>query len=384
MKVAIFSVVLNIHQVGIADELFELTDHDFVFVELEKPVGLNNKGGSEDFSSRPYLLQSWRDADSEAKAMEVARKSEVVILGGHMALKYQIERLKENRLTFEMGERWLKHWQSCFSPRLLKNIWNYHIRGWKNRPLYKLCSSSYCANDQYLFRTFKGRCYKWGYFTKVEEINIEDLIDLKHNEKPMLMWCARFLDWKHPEMVVKLARRLRENNYDVQIDMYGTGVERSKVESLAIELGVDDMISFKGNVPNENIISAMHKHDIFLFTSDKNEGWGAVLNEAMSNGCTVVASCDIGAVPFLIKDGENGMVFHSKSIYSLFEKVVYLLDHPAKRIEMSLNAYRSMRDLWSPRQAAINFLQLTKNLLAGKDTSIDEGPCSKAYPYKYK
>ena len=60
MKVAIFSVVLNIHQVGIADELFELTDHDFVFVELEKPVGLNNKGGSEDFSSRPYLLQSWR------------------------------------------------------------------------------------------------------------------------------------------------------------------------------------------------------------------------------------------------------------------------------------------------------------------------------------
>lgn len=380
MKIAIFSVVLNIHQVNIADELYELTGHSFVFVELEKSVGLNNKGGSEDFSTRPYLLQSWRDVDSENKAMEIARNAEVVIFGGYMALKYQIERLKEDRLTFEMGERWFKHWQSFFSPRLLKNIWNYHIRGWKNCPLYKLCSSAYCANDQYLLQTFKRRCYKWGYFTKVEDINIEDMINLKPQDRPALMWCARFLDWKHPEMVVKLAHHLKENNYDVQIDMYGTGVEMPKVKSMANALGVEEMVVFKGSVPNAEIISAMQKHDIFLFTSDRNEGWGAVLNEAMSNGCTVVASNAIGSVPFLVKDGENGLIYKSRSVESLYEKVEFLLRHPDERRKMANRAYSTMRDVWSPRQAAVNLLSLIDNLQKGKDSSIKEGPCSKALP----
>lgn len=380
MKLAIFSVVLNIHQVCIADELYELTGHDFVFVELEKSIGLNNKGGSEDFSTRPYLLQSWRDVDSETKAMEIARNAEVVIFGGYMALKYQIERLKEDRLTFEMGERWLKHRQSFFSPRLLKNIWNYHIRGWKNRPLYKLCSSSYCANDQYLLQTFKRRCYKWGYFTKVENVNIEDIIYLNPQDRPALMWCARFLDWKHPEMVVKLAHRLKENNYDVQIDMYGIGVEMSKVKSMASALGVEKMVVFKGNVPNAELLSAMQKHDIFLFTSDRNEGWGAVLNESMSNGCAVVASNAIGSVPFLVKDGENGLIFKSRSVESLYEKVDFLLRHPDERRKMANRAYYTMRDVWSPRQAAVNLLSLIDNLQKGKDSSIKEGPCSKALP----
>ena len=49
----------------------------------------------------------------------------------------------------------------------------------------------------------------------------------------------------------------------------------------------------------------MEKSEIFLFTSDKGEGWGAVLNESMNSACAVVASHAIGSVPFLLKDGEN-------------------------------------------------------------------------------
>ena len=194
------------------------------------------------------------------------------------------------------------------------------------------------------------------------------------------MWCARFLDWKHPEMVVTLAHRLKENNYDVQIDMYGTGIEMSKVKSMANALGVEEMVVFKGNVPNAEIICAMQKHDIFLFTSDKNEGWGAVLNEAMSNGCAVVASNAIGSVPFLVKDGENGLIFKSRSVESFYEKVEFLLRHPDERRKMANRAYYTMREVWSPRQAAVNLLSLTDNLKKGKDSSIKEGPCSKALP----
>ena len=380
MNIAVFSVILNIHQVNIADELYELTEHNFVFVELEKPTEQNKKGGIDDFSSKPYLLQAWKDSKNEARAMRIACSVDVAIFGGHMALKYQIERLKENRLTFEMGERWLKHWQSLFSPRLLKNIWNYHVRGWRSKPFYKLCSSAYAVNDQYLLGTFRNRCYKWGYFTKVDDINVESLIATRKTDNPTIMWCARFLGWKHPELVIHLARRLKDNGYDVLIDMFGGGQELKPTMELCKDLDVRDMICFKGNVSNYEIRQAMRNHDIFLFTSDRNEGWGAVLNEAMSNGCAVVASHEIGSVPYLIDDGKNGLLFRSEDINSLYEKVISLIANPFKRGEMSVLAYKTMKDIWSPRNAALNLIQLSANLLKGHKSFIDKGPCSISYP----
>ena len=56
----------------------------------------------------------------------------------------------------------------------------------------------------------------------------------------------------------------------------------------------------------------MKKHHIYCLTSDKNEGWGAVLNEAMSSGCCPVSSIEAGATPYLVKDGVNGFSFDLK------------------------------------------------------------------------
>ena len=39
------------------------------------------------------------------------------------------------------------------------------------------------------------------------------------------------------------------------------------------------------------------------------EGWGAVLNEAMNSGCACIASHAIGSAGFLIEHGENGFVY---------------------------------------------------------------------------
>ena len=99
-------------------------------------------------------------------------------------------------------------------------------------------------------------------------MNIENIIKSRHNsgealsEKVTIMWCARFLDWKHPELVVQLAHRLKTDGYKVQIDMYGTGVELRSVKALSQDLSVQDMISFKGNVSNDEILKSMRKHDI--------------------------------------------------------------------------------------------------------------------------
>lgn len=164
--------------------------------------------------------------------------------------------------------------------------------------------------------------------------------------------------------------------------MYGSGIELDNTKILAKRLGVDDVVSFKGDTPNEKVLQAMREHEIFLFTSDKNEGWGAVANEAMSNGCVLVGSSVIGSIPFLVEDGVNGCIFQSEDVGSLTAKVEWLLQHPKERQCMAAKGYATMNEMWSPRHAAERFLNLVDCLSEGKETPFANGPCSKAVALK--
>ena len=80
----------------------------------------------------------------------------------------------------------------------------------------------------------------------------------------------------------------------------------------------------------------MEKCHIHLFTSDYLEGWGAVVNEAMNSGCVEVANVEVGAAPFLINHGENGLVYKDGSYEDMERQIKFLLDHPAKASKMGM------------------------------------------------
>lgn len=378
MKLVFFCNVFNHHQVDVADELYKLLGGNYVFVTTTKI--LNNKGGTKDYSTRPYLLGSCKSNKAYQKAMSLAMSAEICVFSGHEALPFQRARMRrKGLLSFDMGERLLKRgWWNLISPKILEMLLSYHLGGWGKKPLYKLCSGGFVADDQYKLKTFKGKCYKWGYFTEVKDFK-NDRFKLKLLDKSVsLMWCARFIDWKHPELVVELAKKLKVDGYNFQLDMYGDGKMKPSIRKLINTLELADCVSLKGNVPNEQIKEAMANHDIFLFSSNELEGWGVVANEAMSNKCCLVASDMIGAVPFLMNDGYNGMVFKSRDEDSLYEKVKHLIDHPAKRRMMAEQGHQDMANIWSPKQAAANLLSLIKDIQNGQVSSIKEGPCSNA------
>jgi len=378
MKLVFFCNILNHHQVGVADELYKLLGKNYAFVVTTK--FMHNKGAIEDYSTRPYLVRSCETKKSSEKAMSLALNSEVCVFSGYGALPFEKARMRKGLFSFDMGERMLKRgWLNLTSPRILKMLLSYHLGGWGKKPIYKLCCGGFVASDQYKLNTFKGKCYKWGYFTKVKNQKKRERFKLKQfNETVSLMWCARFIDWKHPELAVKLAKKLKVDGYNFQLDMYGDGKMKSTIQKLIDAFGLNDCVYLKGNVPNEQIQEAMANHDIFLFPSDKREGWGVVANEAMSNKCCLVVSGEIGAVAYLVKEGVNGMVFKSKSVDSLYQQVKCLIDHPAERMAIAEQGYQDMVSLWNPKHAAESLLTLIKDIQNGQVTSIQEGPCSKA------
>lgn len=378
MKLAFFWNYLNHHQVCIADALYGLLGEDFVFVTTLPRDERELKGGL-DYSSRPYCILAAESPDKHLKALEYARIADVCVFGA-CSQKYAVERAKQKDcgLAFECGERWLKRgWLNVLSPVLLK-WWLNYMRYYRKKPFFKLCSSAFTKVDDEKLGCYINRHYKWGYFTKTNiSVNNKDF-EVEKQRKIRLMWCARFLKLKHPEVAIKMAKEIKGKGYRFILDFYGSGEEENRMKDLVKKDNLNDVISFHGNRPNEEILKAMQNHDVFLFTSNRLEGWGAVVNEAMANGCVVISADCIGSTAYLIKDGYNGFGYRDKDVSSLTEKVEWLINHPKELELMGRNARNTLDNVWSPQTAAKNLLLLIDAIYKREEPCWIEGPCSKA------
>ena len=169
MKLVFYSLILNNHQANVADELWELTGHQYCFVELANLQAEHKKGDTRNYDECPYLLRAWESDANWQKAMELARTAECCVFSGVQALPFQKERMKLGLLSFDMSERWLKQGlKNVLSPAISKMFLVYWMGGCKSKPLYKLCCSAFAAGDHYKLGMYKDKCYKWGYFTKVD------------------------------------------------------------------------------------------------------------------------------------------------------------------------------------------------------------------------
>lgn len=381
MKLVFITNYIHHHQIPLADEFYRLLGDGYKYIATDALPDWLIKGGYDPSISRPYVIRAYENDLNRRDAKQLVNDADVVIVGSAPE-EYVEKRIEAGELTFRYSERWFKKKPWFLSgPHAWFNLWHDHIR-YRNKPLYMLAASAYTCRDVYAVGAYKNKVFKWGYFTKVEDFPLEASANFcasSEEAEVHIMWCARFLRWKHPELPILLAKRLKENGYKFVLDMYGSGTELEPTKRLASELGVLDVVRFLGNLPNDEILKQMRRHEIFLFTSDKNEGWGAVLNESMSNGCAVVASNMIGAVPFLVEDGVNGLIFQSESIASLESKVESLLTNQKFRQRLAENAVVTMRTLWSPNNAAQQFLQLVQAINNHDINSVAKnGPCSQA------
>lgn len=377
MKLVFFCNYLNHHQVLVADELYRLLGSGYAFVATLPRNEKELKGGA-DYSSRPYCILAAESAESHERALDYARTADVCVFGA-CSQEYAVCRAVHHPggLSFECGERWLKRgWLNVLSP-VLRTWWLNYYRYYRKANFFKLCSGAFAAGDDRLLGAYKDRHYKWGYFSEVP-FEYSHLGNEMSGKPIRLMWCARFIWWKHPELAIECAKRLKTEGYEFLLDMYGDGVLRPNIERRIRKEDLSDKVKFRGNVSNNKIREAMKESDIFLFTSDRQEGWGVVANEAMAAGCCLVASDRIGAAPYLIRDGLNGYMFRDGNACSLFKMAKHLIDYPKERMGMAEQARKDMINIWSPRNAAESLLQLVDDLQNERGVSVKEGPCSKA------
>lgn len=375
MKIVFLSNFLNHHQLPICLEFQKKIGDNFKFIATTNIFEEQLKLGYEDMNHKyKFVVCAYESTESLKRAKKLCDEADVVITGSAPEW-YLKKRKKENKMIFRYSERPLKRGLEPvkYIPRLIK--WNFLNPCYKK--IYMLCASAYTSTDYSKFGLFKGKCYKWGYFPEVKLQNVEEVFKNKNSKGYVsILWVGRFIDIKHPETAIEIARKLKEAGKNFQLDIIGGGELQNTISNIIEKQNLTDCVHVLGTMPPDKVREHMENADIFMFTSDFNEGWGAVLNEAMNSCCAVVASHAIGSVPFLIKNGYNGFIYNNANIEDAFGKVCELVDNCEKRRLFGENAYYTLQKTWNAHVAVERLLKLFEGLMNGNYMEIKEGPCS--------
>lgn len=376
MKIVIVSNFINHHTEALCRELYGILGDGFAFVETKASEDSANafKMGyayyiaNSENEEKPWLIRGF---SSRENAMQLIFDADAV-LTANCSDDWVLPRLKAGKLTFRAHERWYRESLHRYNmPRAVLGGWLHHGRF---PSLYLLSASAYTAADAASVGCFKGKAYRWGYFPEFREYTEEQIEEKKAKDKPLILWAGRFIDCKRAVDALTVCKTLSDEGYDFNLHIAGSGPEEAALKDAAKDMG--NTVRFLGVLSPEQLRDEMERSDIFLFTSDFKEGWGAVLNEAMNSCCAVVASHAAGATPYLINDGVNGLIYPCGDLDAMTLRLRELLDSPTMRGEMGFRAYETIRDMWSPKQAAQRLVRLCECLPKGKPAPESDGPCS--------
>lgn len=372
MKIVFCSNYFNRHQKALCDELFALCDGDFTFVETAPMREERRKMGYE-IPRASYVLRTFESEDEASEVQKRILEADAVIHGSAPETLLR-ERKRASKLVLRYAERPLRGGKEIlkYLPRLL--VW--HLRNPQKKPFYLLCASAYTAADFSRFFLYKNRAFRFGYFPAFSEKMPSETP--RQKTAPRLLFCARLIELKHPELVLNAAKRLSDEGYDFLLDFIGDGESKAALQECVQEYDLQARVRFLGTLPQESVREHMNNAEIFLFTSDRREGWGAVLWEAMESGLAVLASHAAGSTPFLVQNGKNGLIFQSENEEDFYRKLRRLLEDDALCKTLGTAARQTISSEWNARVAAERLLTLCRALLCGEDANalFSEGPCS--------
>ena len=325
---------------------------DYTFVSLLSVDGIVGRSSLD--NEYPFVLKEYENAEASTLAMRHVLEDEIVVFGD-MAGKerYVRARAETGKPFFRYAERLLKRgdWWRFALPKIYRT-WDRFGR-YKNANMRVLCASAYTARDLSMFGFPTDKCLKWGYFPQTQ---IQDQPTESNNQLPRykaLCSAQRLIPWKRVDLQLHALQRTLAHGFETHLTIAGDGPERAKLEALSQKLGLTDHVTFLGEISHSDVLKLMQDNGIFLATSNRNEGWGATINEAMSMSCCVIASEEMGSVPYLIQDGKNG--FSTSEGESVSNKILQALLNPELTRKLGERAKKTVDGAWSAREAAFRF-----------------------------
>lgn len=427
MKLLYITIFDNHYQRAVARELADLLGERAFRFATTSPLSPDRAelGWTGPATQADWMLYPWQDAKQQREFHKWNLKADVVVNGLRNPQLFE-DRVRSGKLTFYMSERWFKPSLLPARGNRLGDVWLPSLLGnrtgrlrmlspqfrrmatrfrnlSRNPCFHYLAIGSHAATDIQRLSPqwtadgheqagagqvaasdtenevcgpirisnaalFPGRMWLWGYFPSVGKTPYAE----RANAVPVIVWAGRMLPWKRLDLLIRAAHRLRNRSLAFRLVLIGGQFEKERLVRKVRALGLHDCVEFVPFLPPSDVRRRMRASDIFVLPSDGSEGWGCVLNEAMAEGCAVVASASAGAAPVLVRPGVNGVMRQSNNAEEWTRALSELLTDPAKRARLGSAAHADMKRRWSPRAAADNLLRRISSVQPASSTLNDQ------------
>ena len=156
--------------------------------------------------------------------------------------------------------------------------------------------------------------------------------------RPLILALGRLIGWKGFEYLID-AMQLIATEPLPHLLIGGRGPLKSHLERYIKQKGLDGRITLIGAIPYEYIHHYYAAADMFVLPSiidreGNTEGLGVVLLEALACGRPCIGS-NVGGIPDIIKDGQNGFLVAPKDAKALANRMTALIENVALKQKMS-------------------------------------------------
>lgn len=196
-----------------------------------------------------------------------------------------------------------------------RGLYRTHALRWGSRLDFLLLTGQH-AQDWFGARGFpKSRIFPYGYFVAWPNNGCTLGVQESSPRGDRFEWVflGQLVPRKGLDLLLQGLARLPEDRW--QLRVIGVGPDAGTYKDAARELGVADRVEWVGAVPNRQVHDFLNSADAMVLPS-RFDGWGAVVNEALSVGTPVVVSDACGAAE-LVTGSERGEVFRSNSTPAL-------------------------------------------------------------------
>jgi glycosyltransferase involved in cell wall biosynthesis len=145
------------------------------------------------------------------------------------------------------------------------------------------------------------------FFTATYSESEKTLIEPKSlNDKINFLFVGALTSGKQPLVAMQLVKELKNRNYNVQLSIYGDGIEKQNCEDYIQQHNLSEFIFLKESIDKEQL-KIIYQRSHFLLLPSKSEGWPKVVAEAMFWGCLPIAT-SVSCVPNMLNFGNRGIL----------------------------------------------------------------------------
>lgn len=185
----------------------------------------------------------------------------------------------------------------------------------------------------------------------------EDIPTDRFDEKELhVMWVGKF-DFRK-QLPLALRTIAIANNPNIVLDIYGGGSDKqiASAKRVADLLGITEKVVWHGNQPNDVVMNAMHKAQVFFFTS-VSEDTSTVVLEAVSNRLPVLCF-DAYGMAAVIDDKVGRKVALSNPAQSATDFAKQLND-----LEHDRNLLKQLSENCKQRQTELSWEKKAKTMV---------------------